>query len=347
MHLELAIPALVPAREALQAAHDSARLASLELLVARGRIARSARQSFEHWLAQAFGLGPDELPAGALSAIADGLEPDALEGRWMRADPAHLHLGREDFRLVPSAAFALDAGEALALCETVNGHFGERLRLTPTRARPGCWVARCFGADLPSSPPPVEAAGDDVDAHLRAPGSAAGTAQTHALLNEIQMLLHEHPVNEAREARGEPAVNSLWFWGAGAAPPAAGGPWQSLSTDDPLALGLARLAGIRVLAPQASADSWLAKAPTGGRHLVVLDALRAPQALLDEEAYVAALHVLEARWFAPLLDALRTQRIGMLSVRVPDAAEALSIEVVRGDLRRFWRRPRALAPWKD
>ena len=29
------------------------------------------------------------------------------------------------------------------------------------------------------------------------------------------MLLHAHPVNEAREARGEPAVNSLWLWGAG------------------------------------------------------------------------------------------------------------------------------------
>ena len=64
MHLELAIPALVPAREALQAAHDSARLASLELLVARGRIARSARQSFEHWLAQAFGLDPGVIDDG-------------------------------------------------------------------------------------------------------------------------------------------------------------------------------------------------------------------------------------------------------------------------------------------
>jgi hypothetical protein len=79
----------------------------------------------------------------------------------------------------------------------------------------------------------------------------------------------------------------------------------------------------------------------------VLDALRLPQALCDAEAYLAGVQALEVRWFAPLLEALRTQRIGMLTLHAPDATEALSIETVRADLRRFWRRPRALAPWKE
>lgn len=33
------------------------------------------------------------------------------------------------------------------------------------------------------------------------------------LLNEIQMVWHDHPVNEARAAQGLPLVNSLWLYG--------------------------------------------------------------------------------------------------------------------------------------
>jgi hypothetical protein len=49
---------------------------------------------------------------------------------------------------------------------------------------------------------------------------------------------------------------------------------------------------------------------------------------------------LESRWFAPLLAALRTGRIGMLSVHLPEAGAGF--ELVRGDLRRFWRRSKPL-----
>ena len=72
------------------------------------------------------------------------------------------------------------------------------------------------------------------------------------------------------------------------------------------------------------------------RQLAPLDALRAPVAFgadLTEE-----IAQLERDWFAPLLDALRSARIGMATIHVPDAAQAVSFETVRGDLRRFWRR---------
>ncbi|MCZ7655242.1 MAG: hypothetical protein M5R42_14705 [Rhodocyclaceae bacterium] len=32
-------------------------------------------------------------------------------------------------------------------------------------------------------------------------------------INEAQVLLHNHPINMAREAEGRPTVNSLWPWG--------------------------------------------------------------------------------------------------------------------------------------
>jgi len=40
------------------------------------------------------------------------------------------------------------------------------------------------------------------------------------LQSEVQLLLYPHPINEAREARGELAMNSFWLSGCGAAQPA-------------------------------------------------------------------------------------------------------------------------------
>jgi hypothetical protein len=179
--------------------------------------------------------------------------------------------------------------------------------------------------------PALEAAGRDV-------ATARGN---DALLTEIQMLLHAHPVNEAREARGEPAVNSLWIWGAGLMPREAHGAWRSVAAADPAALGFAQLAGIRREALPPSAAAWLERLPEDGRHVAVLDALRAPLALGQQAEYEEAIEALERHWFAPLLARLRAGEIGMLTLRVPDAGAGF--EAVRGDLRRFWRRPRSIA----
>ena len=67
-----------------------------------------------------------------------------------------------------------------------------------------------------------------------ASSNMVGTKRWHSILNEIQMVLHEHPVNEAREGRGEPPVNSVWLWGAGPMPGDVDAPFQSVSANDPI-----------------------------------------------------------------------------------------------------------------
>ena len=158
------------------------------------------------------------------------------------------------------------------------------------------------------------------------------------------MALYQHPVNTAREGRGDPVVNSVWLWGAGRLPAGAAGPWQSVSAEDPVALGLARLAGVRHRTPGTGAREWLERAPEDGRHLLLLDALRGAHAFGDLDALERRLQALEERWFAPLLEALKSGRIGMVTLHVPEAAA--SFETARGDLRRFWRRPRPLASYR-
>jgi hypothetical protein len=328
MHCELLVPGLFAGQ-----APDA--LPAVELLLARGRVSSAARCTMQAWLHDAFALEEEPLPAGAVTLLGGGGDPG--DACWSRADPVHLRLLRDRLILVPGHALAVKAEEAQALCETLNGHFAGSIAFEAVDALR--WAARlsedaAFEADCP-----LDAAGRDVDLALPAGRSAS---RTHQILNEAQMLLHAHPVNEAREARGEPPVNSFWLWGAGRRPRAAAGRWQSVSAQDPLALGLARLAGALTRRLPATAGAWLERSAQDGRHLLVLDALRAPLALGEAAEYRAALERLERDWFAPLLDALRAGRIGMLSIHVPDAPECTACETIRGDLRRFWRRPKRL-----
>jgi hypothetical protein len=294
MHAELIV-------RGLPAAPEVPRLAALELLLARGRALAADARSYHEWLAQAFGVEP--LPAGALTAGAEGF--------WVRADPVHLRLLRDRMLIVPVAGLA--RAQADALVATLNRHFAGRHEFRAPH--PDAWAMRAEPAPLDARAP-QELAGADVNAHL--PG-----APWAALLTEIQMALHEHPVNEALEL----PVNSVWLWGAGTLPKSASAPWHSLAASEPLARGLARVAGMAARESAPSAGAWLAQLPEDGRHLAVLEGPATE---------------LEARWFAPLLAALKGGRIGMVTLHLPEAGVAA--ETTRGDLRRFWRRPRALGP---
>jgi hypothetical protein len=327
MHCELIVPGLF-------AEASSTRAPALELLLARGRSASGESQPPEAWLQEGFGLEGESLPAGALTLAAAGQETGAH--CWGRADPVHLRLMRDRLIVAPSPAFALSLEEAEALAEALNRHFAERLSLAVIE--PARWCARLDRHFSFSTASPLEAAGRDADLAQRIGGDAG--KRWAGLLNEAQMLLHSHPVNLAREARGEPAVNSLWLWGVGRAPHVPPSPWKSVAADDPVVLGLARLAGARPRRLPEGAQAWVQAAAREGRHLVLLDALRAPLALGHSAGYAECIAALEKHWFVPLLAALRAGRVGMVSVHVPDSLGA-SFETVRGDLRRFWRRPRA------
>jgi hypothetical protein len=276
---------------------SEARLPALELLLARGRRTDAEPQGAMDWLGRAFGL--QALPAGALTA--------GEEGFWLRADPVHYRVMRDRVVIVPAAD--LDEPYAAALVDTLNRHFAGRH--TFRAARPGAWVMSSAPAALDTVPTAPAAGAFD-------PPGAPWTA----LFNEIQMALHEHPANEGRETE----VNGVWLWGAGELPRGLSAPWGSVTSRDPLVLGLARAAGLEHRAPPPTAAAWLAQAPGDGRHLV------APGALLEP---------LDAEWFAPLLAALRSGRIGMLTLHAPE--EGFSVEAARRDLHRFWRRPRPLA----
>jgi hypothetical protein len=338
VHCELIVPGLLPHGRDAAAALDGLRLPALELLLARSRRTSGDAQSLEAWLARAFEMDEDdEIPAGALTlAATGGAASDAL---WMRADPAHLRLNRDELILVPAAAFGVSSAEAEQLAETLNRHFAGELAFYPLSGERWCVRVEGIPADGLRTKSPAEVAGRDINRHLP---SGEGSMRWHGLLNEIQMVLHEHPVNEAREARGEPAVNSVWLWGAGRMPEGLNATFQSVTADDALAPGFAQAAGLRHRALPPNAGDWLERLPEDGRQLVVLDTLRLPFALGDFEGWRLRIEELEARWFAPLVAALKSGRVGMVTVCVPDGADLRAFESTRNDLRHFWKRAKPL-----
>ena len=328
MHCELYIPDFFPP-EGLPRA-DS--LAAAETLIARGRRNRVALVSPEAWLFGRFGVAKQrDWPVAPYTLLADGGAPE--RHYWMRADPVHLHVARDSLVLADSAAFDVSRAESEALVETLNHHFGQTMLFYPLR--PARWYVRLEKAPDMQTTPAAAARGAALDEKLP---SGPDAMRFHALMNEAQMLLHEHPVNAEREARGEPALNSVWFWGGGVIDAAKAQPFSAVITDDPLARGLALAAGIRALALPKDARSALAALGDEGRVLAVPDAPRETQLRERRTA-------LERDWFLPLLAALKSGRIGMLTLHLAGENRLLQVETVRSDLRYFWRLRKPLSAY--
>jgi hypothetical protein len=81
------------------------------------------------------------------------------------------------------------------------------------------------------------------DAFLR---SAAASREHDRLVGELQLLLHQAPMNRQREDSGRLPVNSIWFWGGGRAPPPDTAALPRLFADDPQFLGYWRSVGSEV-----------------------------------------------------------------------------------------------------
>ncbi len=108
-------------------------------------------------------------------------------------------------------------------------------------------VAR--GLTLPEHlQPPNELIGEGIRKHI--PQDKPYRELVH-LLNEAQIILHNHPFNRQRVSKNLDAVNSVWFWGHGEwkdLPPfeARFGRRGAVVTASPLMKGIARAAGMTV-----------------------------------------------------------------------------------------------------
>jgi hypothetical protein len=339
MHCHILIPGLSWAHGDANELCRGLALPSIETLLAKGHRAQSPALTPEHWLLERFGLQlQHDRPSAPFSLLAEGGTPG--EDTWIHADPVHLRIERNRLVLADRSLLHIGRDEADALAAGVNAHFGESMTIFPVQ--PGSWYARLPARPDIETTPLSSVRGRAIDEWLpRGPDAA----RWQSVVNELQMLLHEHPVNAAREARGELPVNSVWFSGAGRLPPLPEQAFQYVAADDPLARGLAQASAARTSALPRDALAGLNDAGDAGLALFVIDALASASRYGDAGAWREALARLEQAWFAPLLAALRNGDIGMLTLHLPGDERTLEVETARADLRRFWHRRQPVSRW--
>jgi len=325
MHVHFVVPDLFLPREAAAGACAGLHLPALEKILARAQPAPLPASSLEEWLSAAFGAENQAIAPVTLQA--DGEYPGAAY--WLRADPVHLILRGDQLILRPIGT--LDADEAGQLCASLNRHFAE-YGLHFMAPQPQHWYLRLGSAPGITTHPLAQAAGKDIHALLP---HGADALCWHKLLNEIQMLLFEHPVNQAREARGEWPINSVWPWGGGHAPDRLLRPFERVSTDSPLAAAFAKVAGIGHSALPGDAAQCLAGGK--GETLIVWDGLRHALQLGDLGEWRDSLQRLEQTCASPLLKALRDGRIEKITLDVLQAHASQRFVLTRGMAWRFWR----------
>jgi hypothetical protein len=214
LRVRVALPWLQAALAEASANDAPPAMNALRWLGGRGRLLPGEPRAWREWLLEPVG-GADLLahwPAGPALALENGLTAFG-PGSWCVAQPVHFAAGLDHLRLAPLAQAALTEDDASALGALVSSHFGTD-ELSVAAFVQGAWLLRCARSIDCSTQPPDAVVGHNV--HDFMPAGRDG-ARIRSLMNEIQMLLHDHPVNQRRERARQLPVNGWWLWGFGEA----------------------------------------------------------------------------------------------------------------------------------
>lgn len=295
-------------------AEGAVRLPALELLFARAE-REPLNTGWREWLAARIGASARGAPAElAALAFREGLQaPDAtLPGvhHWL-ATPLHFFVGIDSVHLHPEGVLQLSAEEQQRLAaEFARVFAGSQWSLSAVGER-----------ELLVTGPPLYASAEDPLLLLsRAPEACLPRGPDANALrrlgSEIELWLHEHPLNLERTRRGQLPVTGLWLWGgalqAGSESGSASTP--IVASAMPLLYGRDTYAEacwrLRSEPTRALPESWQAE-PTlarSRRDQIVLWPLHLGEGLMP------ALLELEGQWLAPLIAAVRKRAITRLYV---------------------------------
>ncbi len=259
---------------------------------------------FEAWqLSESGFTGEADKPWGAgLGPLLAQTPLTHTQPVWI-ADFVHLALGTDHASLVTSETLAPTRKETSALLQAIEPVLTE-----------GGYSATLIDAHrmqitLPPDLSPLTASPNTVAGHpLRAWWSTdAASRPWRRLLNEVQMLWHDHPVNENRQNYGQLPINGLWLYG-GACP-------------------------------------WPMKRPQGPHAPTVLNNLEKPAQAGDWAAWLTALAALEASTFKPLLND-RSGRLEALTLTLMGETRIAHAALERTSIWLRWI-PKPTTDWKQ
>jgi len=273
-----------------------------------------------------------QAPVAPFSCLGDlGQLPD---GYCLRADPVHLRADARGLILFDASTFPLSDEESRALLDSIADFLAQDgWHLESDQARR--WYLHGGDCQELISTPLPSLRGKPVSDYLPQGKDAPAWRKR---FNELQMLMHAHPVNQQRAERGLPLVNSLWIWGGGLLP-AKGEPcFTRVVTNDATVKGLGIWNASRCEPVPNHADVLLSSLTSDERILIVLDALDVPAAYEDLGHWNDAIERYERDWFQPLLNALARRRLDFLDL-FPINGQRFRINFAA--LLKFWNRSKS------
>ncbi|WP_354678197.1 hypothetical protein [Cupriavidus plantarum] len=303
----------------------------------------------ERWLASRAGLPTDRVPTAPYMRMADlrqtdaaalaNAPNDALDGAWACLQPVHIHAARDHLVLVHPEQLDLRPDEATALRAAIDELLAEAGIALETPAPARWYLPEATFGELEATTP-LRAAGRNIDIWLQA---GARARDWRRLQNEIQMTWHDHPVNEARQAEGRLAVNSVWLHGGGTMRPVPKLA-DTVLTEDAFMSGLALAGGSRA-APLPARFADIASHGAGSV-LALVERASEPYLASDWHEWLLRMHALDADWFAPALEALANGGIDAVTLVLSGENHFAEFTVRRADLRKFWRGVGARGNWR-
>ena len=122
-------------------------------------------------------------------------------------DPVYLQIDQEEAVVLANEQLELSESEARHIIDDLNAHFAAD-ELVIHYLNPHQWLLQ--GALSLTTHTLSEVMQQSVGDYQP---QGKDENRWRKFLNEAQMLLHAHPVNQAREQRSEATANSLWLWG--------------------------------------------------------------------------------------------------------------------------------------
>ena len=245
------------------------------------------------------------------------------------ASPVWQQMGMNTASQIPAEHLPLTHSEAAIWCHELNQFYRGEYAFTPIR--PDLWTLA-----LPSPPTWHAASILDLASQLDGSQSASGSdiRPWLALSTELQMWLHNHPRNAARQQNQLPPINGIWLWNAPAAVPfqaasliASNSAWAAHSSQATTEQPENYAAWQRTCAQR--------QIPLAHTHIFADDFLPSQQTG-DIWAYQAQLAVWEQNWFEPLRQDLFSGCLKGLRI----VCEQAQCTITSKPQRAFWKRKR-------
>lgn len=255
--------------------------------------------------------------AGLLAqSYAKKLNVHSEYSSFLMVEPTHLRADRDRLLIAEAELLQLNTDEAEIIISAINRHFGGELKLY--LLEDDLWL---LGTNLEledlTSYPIIDIVGENIDDFLP---HGKSRLQLHKILNEIQMLLFNLPLNQQRQDEGLMQVNSVWFWNKHKPNLNIAGQ-QLISSSQQMKQQLDEITQTNALLTT----------------LVIPNGYFAAR-YRDSFAWVQQINQLEQELASRLITLLSKRKIMLINIIIPGVENSWRLSLRSSDLWKFWRK---------